>query len=101
MKLSKSLSILSWVYMGLALFILLVVAKLLPVNAQLATRTLQIDMVIFLVGALLNHLSNYFKRKEYERILYSKPRKERESLREKYRAMLQHDESEDEPVPFN
>ena len=49
MKLSKSLSILSWVYMGLALFILLVVAKLLPVNAQWATRTLQIDMVMFLI----------------------------------------------------
>ncbi len=72
MKLSKSLNILSWVYMDLALFILLIVAQHLPINAQWATRALQIDMLMFLIGALLNHLSNYFKRKEYERILYGK-----------------------------
>lgn len=72
MKLSKSLNILSWVYMDLALFILAIIAKLIPVNAQWATRALQIDLLMFLIGAILNHLSKYFKRKEYERILYNK-----------------------------
>ncbi len=72
MKLSKSLNILSWVYMDLALFILAIIAQLLPVNAQWATRAIQTDMVMFLIGALLNHLSKYVKRKEHERILYNK-----------------------------
>lgn len=36
-----------------------------------------------------------------ELMLETNPPRKRESLREKYRAMLQHDESEDEPVPFN
>ena len=34
-------------------------------------------------------------------VVQTNPPRKRESLREKYRAMLQHDESEDEPIPFN
>lgn len=73
MKLSKSLNILSWVYMDLALFILAIIAKLLPVNAKLATRALETDMVIFLIGVLLSHLSKYYL--NYEKEKYDKRRK--------------------------
>lgn len=36
-----------------------------------------------------------------EAMFTTNPPRKRESLRDKYRAMLQHDESEDEPIPFN
>lgn len=66
MKLSKSLNILSWVYMDLALFILAIIAQLLPVNAQLSNRALETDLLMFIIGAFLGIISKYVKRKEYE-----------------------------------
>lgn len=68
MKLSKSLRIISYIYMTIAFVLLFTVAMLMNIDSREATRILHSDLLIFVFGAGINYLSSYFK--EYEEWLH-------------------------------
>lgn len=72
MKLSKSLYLLSLVYLVTAIIVLISVVMLINIDSASATRLLQTDLVIFLMGAILSHSSDYCKRYEKWARLYRK-----------------------------
>lgn len=71
MKLSKSLQILSYVYMLVALFILAVAATFVDTDGVLATNAIQTDLMIFLLGAFLDIMARCVRSHEKWMYLYS------------------------------